>query len=427
MTELIADHVNPEPPSVLHLDLNSCFATIEQQANPFLRGRPVAVAPYPTPRGIVVAPSVEAKRLGCKVGMRVEECRILAPGIVILPVDPQKYRFVHLEFKKLLSRYTDRVVPKSIDEFVLRLDHTPSFKRGMVTVGEEIKHRIKREIGNYLTVSVGIGLNRFLAKTAAGLHKPDGLDVIDQRNYLDIYAQLQLRDLCGINTGNTVRLNTVGVYSVLDFYRASVGLLRQGFHSVLGFRWYAKLRGWEVDAQEDRRKSFGNAYALPKPLILEDEVTPILAKLVEKTGYRMRRAGYRARGVAFACLYQDGGYWHQDVTLPREVFDSQEIYRVVYQTYLRAPKRPLSHLSVCCFSLVDADEVQLEILEDLERTRAKVAAIDAINTRYGRFTIAPARMLGTEKNVQDRISFGSVKELESFLFGETGEEQGCER
>src|SRR3972149_7302235 len=174
---------NPKPSTIMHMDLNSCFATIEQQANPHLRGKPVVVAAYTTPSGCIVAPTVEAKGYGIKVGMRVKEGKLLYPGLIVLAPDPWKYRTVHLGLRRIISDYTDKFVPKSIDEFVLNLQGYPSFDKGMLEVAREIKERIKKEIGEWLTVSVGVAPNRFLAKTAAGLHKPDGLDEINKDNF----------------------------------------------------------------------------------------------------------------------------------------------------------------------------------------------------------------------------------------------------
>ena len=112
---------NSSPSTILHLDLNSCFATIEQQANPHLRGKPVAVAAYTTPSGCIVAPSVEAKRYGIKVGMRVKDGKLLYPGLIVLPPDPWKYRNVHLGLRRVLSDYTADLTPKSIISLVLEI------------------------------------------------------------------------------------------------------------------------------------------------------------------------------------------------------------------------------------------------------------------------------------------------------------------
>lgn len=121
--------INKDPPMVMHVDLNSCFAIIEQQANRLLRGRPVGVAAYDTPRGFVLAASYEAKAKGIKLGTNVEQARAMAPGIVIMTPDPAKYREAHRLFKEVMLEYTPDVAAKSIDEFVLNFEHSPSLRR----------------------------------------------------------------------------------------------------------------------------------------------------------------------------------------------------------------------------------------------------------------------------------------------------------
>ncbi|MBU1133155.1 DNA polymerase IV, partial [Patescibacteria group bacterium] len=138
---------NPKPSTIMHVDINSCFATIEQQANPSLRGKPVAVAAFDSPSGCILASSIEAKKLGIKTGFRVKEGKLICPDLIVLEPDPPKYRDVHLKLRNLLRTYTENVIPKSIDEFVLNLEGYPAYKKGMFSVGKEIKKRIKNEVG----------------------------------------------------------------------------------------------------------------------------------------------------------------------------------------------------------------------------------------------------------------------------------------
>ncbi len=407
---------NPKPPTILHIDLNSCFATIEQQANPKLRGKPIAVAAYTTGAGCIVAPSIEAKKLGIKVGMRVKDGKMLCRDLIVLPPDPNKYRNVHVSLRKVLSDYTDIITPKSIDEFVLDLEGSPSFPKGMVKIGAEIKKRIKDEIGEWLTVSIGIAPNRFLAKLAAGLHKPDGLDVIDSHNYLDIYSKLTLMDLHGIKSRNTVRLNNMEIFTVMDFFNASVPTLKGAFESILGYYWYLRLKGWEIDDVVFDRHSYGNSYALPKALVTPEELAPILRKLVEKTGMRLRQAGYRARGVHLAIVYRDFSYWHKGVTLQEHIFDSRDIYKVVFRLLLQSPyRKTVRELAESVFELRKSENSQLSLFEDISKKEKLVKAVDEVNARWGNFVITPASMLGTENVVIDRIAFGGIKELEEII------------
>lgn len=412
-TELV---FNRQPSAVMHLDLNSCFATIEQQANPLLRGKPVAVAAYATFSGCILAPSIEAKKYGIKTGMRVREGKLLCPNLIVLPPDPWKYRNVHLSLRKIMSTYTSKFSPKSIDEFVLNLEGYPAFSRGVKTVAKEIKERIKKEVGEWLTVSVGISTNRFLAKTAASLHKPDGLDEINYGNYLDIYSQLKLTDLCGIKQRNTIRLAALGISDVLDFYKAPIWKLKAAFHSICGYYWYVRLRGWEIDDINFARRSYGNSYALPKALVTSEKLSPILSKLVEKMGVRLRKAGYKSRGVHLAIAFRDGTYWHKSRAVTKAVFDSRDIFKEAFKLLLISLRKPVRDLAVSCFNLTKSKSSQLELFEDVPRKEKLVQAIDRVNKSWGDFVVRPGRMIKTDSLVSDRIAFGNIKELEEFTF-----------
>lgn len=410
------DYFNPAPPTILHIDLNSCFATVEQQANPLLRGRSVGVAAYTTPNGCVLAPSVEAKRFGCKTGMRVHECKSICPDIVILAPDPDKYRFVHLRLKALLKQYTDLVFPKSVDEFVVDLAGSQALKRGIVNVAEEIKCRIKREIGSYLTVSIGISTNRSLAKLAAGLHKPDGLDIIDINNYWGIYAQLELEDLPGINIGYKTRLAKVGIYSVVEMFHVSLKELHQGFKSVVGDDWYARLRGWEVDNIEYGRKSFGNTHSLKIPIIHQDDIFPFMSTLCWKASSRMRIAGYHCYGVGLGFRYRLGFHEYEHIRSKVPLLASSDIFAVLENCYWKMPKEYVTNVDVVVYDLCSSAELQLDWLENREEKQSLYAAIDKIEHDWGRNTIHPARMLGKKELILNRIPFGGGKEMEQYVF-----------
>lgn len=410
------DYFNPAAPTILHIDLNSCFATVEQQANPLLRGKPIGVAAYTTPNGCVLAPSVEAKRKGCKTGMRVKDCRTLCPDIIILSPDPNKYRFVHIKLKQLLSDYTDLVFPKSVDEFVVDLTGSQSLKRGMVTIAQEIKQRIKAEIGNYLTVSIGISTNRSLAKLAAGLHKPDGLDVIDVHNYLDIYRHIELIDLPGINVGYQTRMARSGIYSVTDMFLQSIFDLHHSFKSVVGDDWFARLRGWEVDNIEFARKSFGNTHALKIPIIHQDDLFPVMTNLIWKATSRMRIAGYHCYGVGLGFRYRTGESAYDHIRSKHALFSSTEIFALLETMFWRMPREYVTNVDVVVYDLGSSCELQLRWFDRLERQEQLYAAVDKIEHQYGRNTIHPARMLPAKEVILNRIPFGGGKEMEAYVF-----------
>jgi DNA polymerase-4 len=404
----------------MHIDLNSCFATIEQQANPFLRGKPIAVAAFTTNKGCILAASVEAKRLGIKTGMRVMDGRVIYPKLIVLPPDPWKYRNVHLKLRNLISDYTSDFAPKSIDEFVLNLSDLINLKASpLSSVGKEIKGRIKKEIGEWLTVSVGIAPNRYLAKVAAGLHKPDGLDEINRNNFLDTYSTLKLTDLTGIKERNAARLNSMEIYSVMDFYNAPVWRLRAAFHSITGLYWHTRLAGYEVDNVEYGRHSYGNSVAIGRNLTKISDLSPILARLTEKMCSRLRAAGYRANGIHLMIVYKNGSWWHKGRQLSHPRFDSRDFYRAAFRLLMEAnPASPVLNLAVSCFGLIRDSSTQLNFFDDVPKRENLVEAVDNINQRWGDFTLGSARSLGGSKIVMDRIAFGGVKELEELLLNQ---------
>src|SRR5690349_543729 len=214
-------HLNPDKPQIMHIDLNSCFATIEQQAFIHLRGKPIVVSAYPTANGCVLSPSIEAKRYGIKTAMTNREARLLCRDVIIREPDPPKVRDVHLKFKKIFKDYSPDVFPKSIDEAVIDFTSLQQrLNRPLTDIGREIKHRMRTEIGEWISCSIGIATNRCLAKTAAGLKKPDGLEVITAENVRDVYGRLSLIDLCGINERYQARLNVHGIFTPLQFLAA---------------------------------------------------------------------------------------------------------------------------------------------------------------------------------------------------------------
>lgn len=400
----------------MHIDLNACFASVEQQANPLLRGKPVGVAAYPSSNGCILAASYEAKRMGVKTGMRVKDAQIFCPKIIVLGPDPQKYRHVHRAFRNLLKNYTWDFSPKSIDEFVLHFEKTlPMHGKTMMELGAEIKRRIKTDIGDSLTVSVGIGPNHFLAKTGANLTKPDGLDTIDSTSYESVFKKMKLTDLTGIKERNAARLMGMGIYSVWDFYEAPLWKLKAAFQSVNGYYWHLRLHGYEIDRVEFGRRSYGNSYALPKPFETISDLSPILSKLVTKMSFRVRNAGLAARGIHLSIGYRDGTQYHRGYKTPSDLWNTPDFFRAAMVILEEAPRKPVRNLAVSSFCLRPFSPVQGELFLDVSKGISLSTACDSVNTRFGSYTITSARVLPAKQNIPDRIAFGNVKELEELM------------
>lgn len=400
----------------MHIDLNSCFATVEQQANSHLRGKPLVIAAYTGPGGCVISPSIEAKKLGIKVGMRVREARLIYRDVIVRDPDPELVRDVHIRFKTIFKDYSPSVTPKSIDEAVIDFSGMEYvLKRSLPDIAREIKARLRVEIGEWISCSIGIGTNRFLAKVGAGLIKPNGLVLIDHTNVRGVYEKLSLLDLPGINTRFEARLNMAGIFSPLAFLEAPMMKLKgEVFRSIGGYYWYLRLRGWEIDAIDFARKSFGQDYALQKHTNDSYELSRLLMKLCEKMGRRLRQSGYSALGIHVACLYKDGTFWHRGKKIRVEAYTTGELFRraIWLLNQRNTPEKRIVKLSVSCFDLVKNDTVQ-ETLFDIEGKERKVSrAVDELNSRYGEFVVTPALMAGMDKVIIDRIAFGGVSCLE---------------
>lgn len=408
--------INYNKPLVMHIDLNSCFAILEQQANPLIRHKPVAIAAYDSPGGAVIASSYEAKALGIKLGVNVREARLLCKDVIVLMPDPDKYFDAHRRFKKVLLKYTSDVTPKSVDEFVVDFAGSRAVQRGLNLndVGRQIKADIKQEIGEYVTVNVGIGPNRFLAKLAAGLNKPNGLDVIDGNNLREIYADLKLLDLPGINTKFQARLNLAGIYNPIEFLEASLTILKkQVFKSINGYYWYLRLRGHEIDAYDFKRQSFGQQYALGKKTSDVKELSRLLMKLCEKTGRRMRTAGYYAGGIHLWLNFENRMYWAKGSKTKSPVYSTQDIYLHAQRMLNNAviPSR-VTNMGVTAFNLSPGKPEQLGLFDDSRLdTRALAKAADIVNNRYGEFTLTPAIMANMQDVIIKRVAFGSIKDI----------------
>lgn len=406
---------NTERPLVMHIDLNSCFATVEQQARPRLRGRPVAVVNRRTENTSIVTASYEAKALGISVGMRVKEAYKICPGLVALESDPPKYRFVYHKLLAIMKRYSAHVTMKSIDEGVIDFHQTSEAIGGreLIDIGYEMKQRLREEIGRAMRCNVGISTNRFLAKTAASLHKPDGLDVIDHTNLRSTLETLKLTDLTGIAKHNEHRLNAIGIYTPLQFLDADPYTLRtMVFKSILGNQWHQRLRGYEVDDTTHDLKTVGRQYVLEKKDLSHQVILQRLHHLCESVGGKLRSQGKRARGVFVYAKTREKGYWHARRMSDLPFFSNAAIYAQVRILFSNVPSGSYE-IGVSCYELSDNNvNDQLSLFGDqVTREQNVTEVIDGINMRFGDRTIHAADTLGTGRHVKQKIPFGSTRYL----------------
>jgi len=235
---------------ILFIDMNSFFASCEQQVNYWLRGRPVGVCVYTGKFGCVIAPSNEAKKRGVKTGMRLNEAMAICPDLVPLETNPARYRNYHKKIMAVLHKYSNEIIPKSIDEAIVNLNGYELVYNDAITIAKKIKEDIKNEVGDWLKCSIGIAPNAFLAKLASNIQKPDGLTIINPQNIDAVLSKLRLTDLPGIAKNMAERLQNSGINTPLELRYSNPERLRIICKGIVGEYWHQRLNFGEVDMKD---------------------------------------------------------------------------------------------------------------------------------------------------------------------------------
>lgn len=216
-----------------------------------------------------------------------------------------------------------------------------------------------------------------------------------------------------------MRLNLTGIFTSLDFYNATIPTLRKAFGGICGYYWFLRLHGWEIDARESTRKSYGNSYALYRATNDNNELSRILCKLVAKMGKRLRKAGFFAKGIHMACLFKDYKFWHHGHKVNKQLYTNSDLYQEALKILINRPSREqLRILAVSCYDLEENPHNQLCLFKNEEQKYQLAKAVDQINEKWGDFMVTSARMMGMDDKIIDRIAFGGVKELEEYIFEE---------
>ncbi|RYF29472.1 MAG: hypothetical protein EOO17_01210 [Chloroflexi bacterium] len=409
---------NKEKPMVMHIDLNSAFATTEQQAHPSLRNRPMGVTNRLSKECCVIAASYEAKALGIKVGCRRSEALAICPDFIMLETDAPKYHKVYEKLIRIMQDYSPKIKMKSIDEGIIDFHGMEPVLKGrtLQDIGYEIKQRVADDIGDYMKINVGIGTNRFLAKQAAGWHKPNGLDTIDHHNLVDYYRQMELTDLSGIAERNAARLNALNIFTPLEFLAADeFALKRQVFRSINGTYWYRRLRGHEIDDYETNLGMVGRQWVVKDPSSKDSYLLPCLSFLCETTGMKLRYRNVEARGICVWATYQNGEYWKGKRMYKSTFFTNQEIYRRAMEQFTQRPSGTVRTIGIYCYQLETSKASQLGLFEDISKIRGITKAMDEINDFYGSFTVHSATTIDGKKVIKQKIPFGGTEYFELLL------------
>ncbi len=405
---------------ILHIDMNSFFATCEQQANRLLRGKPVGVAAYPSPKSILLAASIEAKQCGIGTGTSVCEAQSKAPDLVVLENDPPLYRALSTKIEQVIRNYSDCVEPYSIDEHFVDLTGWVHSWEEARTRAKEIQQRIKQDVGEWMHASVGISSTKFLAKVGSDYKKPNGLTVITPQDIPDIYDTLHLTDLWGVARGWEQRLKRIGITTIRQLYEYPLQNMVSLFGKP-GHVLYANIHGQEtsyVHAETSVPKSISHQYAIPRALVTTHNIPAILMKLCEKVGARLRAHELCARRVWIYLRWYNKKGTHLYISLPYAVRSTLTIYH--HAVSLLHTCQTLTHLRLLAIGVshFESMHTQLSLFEqssnhsrDLPLTKKSDKKdiddlIDTINHTYGAGTMTHATMLGSAHMVPDRIAFG---------------------
>lgn len=406
---------------VLFVDMNSYFATVEQQFNYWLRGRPIGVCVYTGKHGCIIAPSIEAKAKGIKLGMRLSEAISICPDLIPVETHPERYREVHKKFIAILGRYSENVIPKSIDEAVVDLTDYSLYHKDPVNIAKKIKEEIRKEVGDWLKCSIGIAPNAFLAKFASGLKKPDGLTKISQENVDDVLKTVKLTDLPGIKEGIARRLIWGGIKTPLELRHSDPFRIKDACHSIVGVYWYYRLNFSEVDQINHRYKSMQAmrqvSQAQRKSLDTLNQVFLRLCLTLEK---RMMKEKVFCNEITFFSTYEGGYTWKDHVITKKPLQDGVEIMNLIklhMSSFQKIHKcepiinHNITSIGVTVDRLIHRDTIQYELFsKDVSKDYLRKIVYD-IKNKHGSDIIMRAIELRDENVLKDVIGFGSVKDL----------------
>lgn len=395
----------------MSLDMNSYFASVEQQFRPELRGRPVAVVPVMAENTSCIAASYEAKRFGIRTGTKVFEARRLCPDLQIVEARPPLYVQTH---EKIVAA-VDSVLPidkvTSIDEMFCKMGLRQRNPDEALTVARQVKAAIHEQVGTHLLCSIGLAPNRFLAKIAGKMQKPDGLTTLSSEDLPHKLHSLSLRDLTGIGSRMHARLERGGVSTVKQLCSCSKDQLRHIWRGVVGERWWYALRGHDLPEQPTHRRTLSHSHVLPPEFRTQGGAKAVLIRLVHKAAARLRKLGYWAGGLAVRLSYARREKWKSATPLP-PCQDTQTMVEALSALWKSRPTAgtPLK-VSVVLYDLVhDACRTPPLFVEDGRRSEL-ARAMDAVNGRFGSNAVYLAAMHRSLHTAPSRIAFTHIPDI----------------
>ena len=400
----------------LLLDFNSYFASVEQQLRPELRGRPVGVLPVMAETTCCIAASYQAKRLGIRTGTSVSEARKLCPQVVFVEARPSVYVEMHHRLMNVVNSVIAITEVLSIDEVVCELTGSWRKEEVAVRLAKAAKAKIRDQVGECLTSSVGIGPNRFIAKMASNMQKPDGLTVVHADELPQALYRLKLSDIHGIGRHMLARLERYGIRTVEALCQADRNTLRRIWGGVEGERLYDRLRGIDVPVTPTRRGSIGHSHVLPPTLRYDQGAYAVLSKLIQKAARRMRAEGFLAQRLEVWVDWRHRDPWAVEGRF-NAMSDTLGFLRVLDTLWAERPRgREPIKLGVVLKGLTRADQASLPLFEEHEPARPGAlpgldAVLDKLHQRFGNDAIYFGGAFRAVHEAPMRIAFNHIPDL----------------
>jgi DNA polymerase-4 len=380
---------------IMHVDMNAFFASVEQQRDPSLKGKPVAVVGS-SKRTIVTTCSYEARAFGVRTGMALWEAKRCCPELIMVVGKNREYAAISSKIMALMFDYTPLVETFSIDEAFLDISGSMSLFGTPENIACLLKSGIKEQFG--LTCSIGIAPNKLLAKLASDMQKPDGLTVIPPDHVSAIMEKTPIRDLCGIGKKTEKSLAMLGIRTCGELGRFPVKILRQKF-GIIGDHLHRMGLGLDdspvVPPEEsDQVKSVGHSMTLEHDVEKREEILKHLLRLAEMVGRRMRRYGVTGKTVSLSVRYADFyTNFSRQLTLPDHTNLSDEIYRGAIALLDSVElSQPVRLLGIKLANLRHQEE-QLSLFSGETKKSDLARAMDQVNSRFGEFSVTYGSLL----------------------------------
>jgi DNA polymerase IV len=416
----------------LFVDLNSYFASVEQEVRPDLRGRPVAVVPMMADTTVCIAASYEAKAFGVKTGTMVGEAKRMCPELVLVEARHEIYVDYHHKIVEAVESCLPVTAVLSIDEMACRLMGRERPLLAAMELGRRVKAAIRDKVGPMLRSSVGIATNRYLAKVASDMEKPDGLVALPLDLLPEALRQLTLRDLPGIGPRTEKRLNEKGLHTMERLLALDCERAGELWGSVWGERLWHWLRGEDFDmAETEHLKSLSHQHVLAPEMRTPEKAWAVAHKLLHKAAMRLRAGGLWTSSIGVAVGFAGpkgergpvSNYgvptkgWKSELKLS-ECQDNPTLIAALTRLWANMPTgTEFAHpyfIGVHLDGLVPDRLHSLNLFDgsEDEQSRARLLAVmDQLNNKYGMSTLAPATMLTAYKSAPTRIAFHSIPEL----------------